>query len=209
MPAIDLKKDPTYKAKPDPSIINVPTMRFVMVDGAGAPDSSDAASTEFQVAMQVIYGIVYSVKFWDKKHAAPKGYAKFTMPPVEAQWWTKSGKPFDLNAPDDWLWTAMHRVPEFVTQALFDQIVEELCDKKKSDIYKKARLEDFNEGSSVQLLHMGPYDQEGPNIERLHAFAKDQGYKLHGKHHELYFNDPRRVAPEKVKTILRQPVEEQ
>lgn len=204
---IDFKKDTTYKAKPEPEIIDVPKMLFVMVDGEGAPEGSDDASTEFQEAMGVLFGIVYTIKFWDKKFDPPAGYDKFSMPPIDGLWWTKSGKEFDSKKPDDWKWTIMLRVPEFVTQEFFDQVVHEVSDKKQSDIYKKARLEHLAEGSSVQLMHIGPYDQEGPNIKKMHNFATENGYKLVGKHHELYFGDPRRTAPEKLRTILRQPVQ--
>lgn len=203
---IDFKKDPTYKAKPEPEVINVPEMSFVMVDGEGAPESSDKGSTEFQEAMEVLFGIVYTIKFWSKKYQPPVGYDKFTMAPIEGLWWTKSGKDFDLNNPDDWQWTVMFRLPDFVTPDYFSEVVEEIKARKKSNIYNKARLERFGEGEAVQLMHIGPYDQEGPNILKLHAFAKDQGYELVGKHHELYFGDPRRTSPEKLRTILRQPV---
>lgn len=209
MESIDFKKDPTYKAKLTPEIVTIPAMMFVMVDGEGAPDADESASTNFQAAMQIIYGIVYGIKFWDKKHPAPAGYAKFTMPPIEAQWWTKSGQTFDLNNPDDWVWTAMHRLPEFVTPAYFAEVVNELVAKKKTDIFRKAKLKQFDEGLSVHIMHHGPYDEEQPTIETMHAFAKEQGYGLVGKHHELYFTDPRRTAPEKMRTILRQPVKKE
>lgn len=100
----------------------------------------------------------------------------------------------------------MLRVPEFVTPEYYKEVVGECISKKQNYMYSKARLEHFTEGMCVQLLHIGPYNQEGPNIERLHKFATDSGYSLVGKHHELYFGDPRRSAPEKLKTILRQPV---
>jgi hypothetical protein len=206
MITIDFKKDPTYKAKPQPEIINIPKMLFVMIDGKGAPDSSDAGNTAFQDAMQALFGIVYTIKFWAKAYPTPPGYAKFTLPPIEALWWTNSGKSFDTNNPDDWQWTAMLRLPEFVTLAYFQQVVDECVSKKRSDIYKQARLEYFDEATCVQLMHIGPYDQEQPNIEKMHAYALEAGYELVGKHHELYFGDPRRTAPEKLHTILRQSV---
>lgn len=206
MNIIDYKKDPTYKAKPEPEIIDVPKMTFVMVDGEGAPETSEAGDTAFQQAMKAIYGIVYGIKFWDKKHSAPPGYAKFTMPPVEGLWWTISGGEFDTNNPDDWKWTAMHRLPEFVTPQFFQQVVEEMVKAKETDIFRIARLEYFEEGPSAQLMHIGPYNQEGPNIKKLHDFIHENGHELRGRHHELYFGDPRRTAPEKLKTILRQPL---
>jgi hypothetical protein len=207
METIDFKKDSTYKAKTEPEIVEVPKMLFVMVDGTGGPESSDKSETEFQKAMQVIFGIVYTIKFWDKKYPVPKGYAKFTMAPIEGLWWSGDGQNFDMNNQKNWKWTVMLRLPEFVTPDFFNEVVANCVDNKKSDIYKKARLEYFTEGSSVQIMHIGPYDQEAPNIEKMHAFARESGYELVGKHHELYFGDPRRTAPEKLRTILRQPVQ--
>jgi len=203
---IDFKKDPLYKATPTPAVVDVPAMTFVTVDGTGAPDAGPEHASQFQDAMQIIYGVAYTVKFWDKKYPAPKGYDKFTMPPLEALWWMKSGQDFDMKKPNDWCWTAMHRLPEFVTPAYFKKLIPVLIASKKSDIYQKAKLTKFAEGKAVQILHIGPYDQEGPNIAKLHAFATENGLKLRGKHHELYFGDPRRTDPKKLKTILRQPV---
>jgi len=121
-------------------------------------------------------------------------------------WWTESGRNFDLAEPADWGWTVMLRLPEFVTQEYFTEVVKNLIDRKKSDMFKLARLERFHEGTSVQIMHIGPYDQEQPNIEKMHAFARANGYDITGKHHELYFGDPHRTAPEKLRTILRTPI---
>lgn len=203
---IDFKKDITYKAKTEPHIITVPNMLFVTYSGKGAPEGSGGAATEFQQAMQALFGIVYSIKFWDKKHTAPPGYAKFTMAPVEGLWWMANGKDFDMHKPTEWRWTVMLRVPEFVTPDYFAQVVRECVAAKKSDVYNNARLEWFDEGTVVQIMHIGPYATEQPNIEKMHAYAHNQGYQLTGKHHELYFGDPRRTAPENLKTILRHPV---
>ncbi|MFI5270817.1 MAG: GyrI-like domain-containing protein [Candidatus Saccharimonadales bacterium] len=206
METIDFRKDPIYKAPKDPEIITVPNMLFVAVDGEGAPDSSDNASTDFQIAMQVIFGVVYTIKFWDKKYTPPKGYKKFTNAPIEALWWTKDGTEFDLSTPDNWAWRAMLRVPDFVTPQYFTEVVSDCIARKQSYIYSKAQRVEFDEGECVQMMHIGPYNEEGPNILRMHAYAKDLGYKLRGRHHELYFGDPRRTKPEKLKTILRQPI---
>jgi hypothetical protein len=206
MVTIDFKKEPYYKAKITPEIIDIPKMLFVMVDGTGAPDTSSKAETEFQIAMRVLFGIVYTIKFWDKKYPAPDKYAKFTLAPIEGLWWAKNGQEFDANKPGDWQWTVMLRLPEFVTPSFFTKVVNACIDQKQSDIYKKARLESIKEGLCVQLMHIGPYNQEGDNIKKLHDFAKISGYELTGKHHELYFGDPRRTPPEKLRTILRQPI---
>jgi hypothetical protein len=199
MTVIDFRKDPTYKAKSIPSVVDVPDMLFVMVDGKGAPETSGRGATEFQTAMEILFGIVYAVKFWDKKHATPAGYAKFSMAPVEGLWWTRSGREFELSEPEDWCWTALLRVPEFVSPDYFQDVVCELVDKKRTDIYKLARLEHIHEGPCVQIPHTGPYDQEKADIDTLHTFAKDKGYVLTGKHHELYFGDPRRTRRQPIR----------
>lgn len=205
MDSIDYKKEKYYKAKTTPEFTEIPKMLFVMVDGKGAPESTNG-ETEFQSAMQAMFGIVYTIKFWGKKHPTPDNYSKFTLAPVEGLWWIKGTHQFDMNKPESWQWTVMLRVPEFITPDFFNEVVNDCIDKKQSDIYKKARLEYYQEGLCVQLLHVGPYDQEAENIKKLHTFAKANGYALTGKHHELYFGDPRLTSPEKLHTILRNPV---
>lgn len=206
MTAIDFKKDPIYKATTTPAIIEVSKMLFAMFDGEGAPESSDGEQTEFQQAFAALFGVVYAIKFWDKKYPTPVGYEKFTMAPVEGLRWIKSGRDFDSANPDDWQWTVMLRLPEFVTQDYFKEVTNELINTEHSDIYKAVRLEYMTEGTCVQVLYIGPYDQEAATINKMHDFARDNGYMATGKHHELYFGDPWRTAPEKRRTMLRQPV---
>ncbi|MCA9342389.1 GyrI-like domain-containing protein [Candidatus Saccharibacteria bacterium] len=198
-----------YKPGKKPEIIDVPKMQFIMVDGKGAPDPDEGSSkdvTEFQEAFQVLYGLAYSIKMSYRGDEQLPGYQNFKVPPPEALWWMTDNSDFDVNQPDKWRWTLMLRMPDFVTDKIVTNFIDKLVIKKKSDIYKKARLEDFKEGKSVQIMHVGPYSAEGPNIEAIHKYALEQGYKLHGKHHEIYYGDPRRSAPEKLKTVLRQPV---
>lgn len=209
MDTIDFRKDVVYKAKQTPEIVEVPRMRFVMFDGIGAPEAAADQETPFQHAMQALFGIVYTIKFWDKKHPSPTGYAKFTLAPVEGLWWTNDDQGFDVNKPDEWRWTLLIRVPDFVTPKFYKQVVDECVAQKHSDIYKQARLDDFTEGTSVQIMHIGPYSDEQYNIDKMHRYAHEHGYELTGKHHELYFGDPRRTAPEKLRTILRQSVKKQ
>ena len=206
MNLIDFKIDPLYKAKTKPEVIHVPKIHFVMVDGEGPPNTLKGSDNDFQKAMEILYGIVYTIKFWDKDHSCPPGYAQFTMAPVEALWWTKSGQEFDLKKPEDWKWTAMIRIPQFVKPEFFNKVVQECVDKKDSEDFRQARLESFHEGTCIQILHIGPYNKEQPTIERLNNFAVENDYKLTGKHHELYLGDPRRAAADKLKTILRHPV---
>ncbi len=207
MPSYDFKNDPTYKAKREPGIIMVPKMRFLTLEGEGAPDALSEEQTGFQKGIAWLYGLAYGVKFWDKKHQAPPGYAPFTLAPIEALWWTASGKDFNLNDPSDWYWKQLLRVPEFVDEAFLKAVADEIAAKKKDEGFHQPALVDFEEGDCVQILHVGPYSAEQPTIDAMHAYAKDQGYVLRGKHHELYFGDPRRTDPEKLKTVLRQPVE--
>lgn len=205
MDVIDYKKDPTYKAETTPKFINIPEMCFISSEGQGAPSGDD--ETEFQRAFQALYSVLYSIKFWDKKHEPPKGYAKFSATPPEGLWWTISGKEFDQNNTADWRWKLMIRVPEFVNPTLLINVIDELAEKKQSEVYRQVRLERFHEGMCVQILHVGPYDQEQISLEKMYTFANEAGYELVGKHHELYFGDPRRTAPEKLRTILRHPVQ--
>lgn len=206
MAMIDFRGEASYKAKREPAIVEIPTMRFVLVDGTGGPEASESGETAFQEAMGILFGVVYTIKFWTKRHPAPPGWATFSLGPVEALWWTPGAAGLDLTDQASWAWTAMLRVPEFVDEAYFAEVVRECQATKRQESYAKARLEDFTEGRCVQIMHVGPYSMEAPTIERLHAYAAEQGLRLVGKHHELYFGDPRRGAPEKLKTILRQPV---
>lgn len=203
---VDLKKDPMYAAGTEPTPVYVPEMTFVMVDGEGLPESAEG-ETEFQRAMRILFGIVYTVKFWDKKHPAPEGYSKFSLAPVEGIWWTKSGRMFDTSKPDDWRWTVMLRVPEFVTPDYFKQVVDELKTQKGDASYGTARLERFEEGHCAQVLHVGPYDQEQDTIDKLHEYISQSGCSVSGKHHELYLSDPHRSKPENLKTIVRYPID--
>jgi hypothetical protein len=199
-----------YQPKTGPVIIDVPTMKFLMVDGKGAPDPDDGTGehvSDFQDAMGALYGVVYSIKMSYKGDEQLPGYENFKVPPPEALWWMTDHSDFDMTKPNEWRWTLMLRVPDFVTQNIVDKYIDQLVIKKKSNRYKKVRLEEYTEGNSVQILHVGPYAEEGPNIQKMHVFAQEQGYKLHGKHHEIYFGDPRRTAPANLKTVLRQPIQ--
>lgn len=211
MDLIDFVKErkDLYQPGREPGIIDVPKMQFLMFDGSGAPDpdvGSDEDISEFQEALGALYGLTYSIKMSDKKGLAPAGWQNFKVPPLEALWWMDDGSEFDTSRPEKWRWTALMRMPDFLTPEIVATFADMLEAKKKSEIYKKVRLESYHEGSSVQIMHVGSYADEGPNIERMHAYAKEQGYTLHGKHHEIYFGDPRRSAPEKLRTILRHPV---
>lgn len=198
-----------YMPKTEPVIVDVPEMSFIMMDGRGMPDPQVGTAEDIEAftrGVGTLYGIVYLLKFADKKGLAPASWHNFKVPPLEALWDVPDGASFDMANASQWTWTMIMRVPDFVTPEVLEDFTDYLANKKKDGFYKQVRLERYREGPSVQLMHIGPYDAEGPSIDRMHEYAVAQGYKIKGKHHEIYFSDPRRTAPEKLKTTLRQPL---
>jgi len=203
MPKVDFKKQLKHLYQPSAkvvSVVDVPQMNFLMIDGQGDPNTSQ----EYQEAMTALYTISYQLKFTIKQRDPELDYV---VPPLEGLWWAEDMEVFSLNDKDAWQWTAMILAPDQVTQALFEKAVEEVQRKKDLPGLVRLRLERYHEGLSVQIMHIGPYAEEAPTIEKLHAFAREEGYRLRGKHHEVYLSDPRRTAPDKIKTVIRQPVE--
>jgi hypothetical protein len=199
MEKIDFKKTlkHLYSASAkEPALVEVPEMKFLWVDGHGDPNTSAL----FQSAADLLYGLAYTLKFALKK----KG-KEYTIPPLEGLWWMEGIEGFDVNRREEWRWSLMIMQPDFVTAELVAQARRELAGKR-GEPSVEARFEPFHEGLSVQILHVGPYASEGPTIENLHRFTETQGYRLHGRHHEIYLGDPRRSAPEKLKTLIRHPV---
>lgn len=182
----------------EPVFVDVPRMQFLMVDGAGDPNTSQ----DFRDAIGALYGLAYTIKFTAKKAGNP---GVFVMP-LELLLGGEGAA--NLQHPDKnrWEWTMMIMMPPSVKRALFEECVGELRERKNPPALSKVRLESFDEGKAAQVLHVGPYAAEGPTIERLHAFIRGNGYRLSGKHHEIYLGDPNRSAPEKLKTVVRQPV---
>jgi len=202
---VDFKKK--YKELYQPSskefvIIDIPKMTFLMVDGKGDPNTAK----EYKDAIAVLYGVSYPIKMTLKKEEKPKGYYDYVVPPLEGLWWSE-GEGFDYKNKDNWLWTMMIRIPGFVTEKYFKKIVGNLKEKKDLASIDKLRYQEFYEGLAVQIMHIGPFSEEGPTIQKMHKFAYDQGYKLRDKHHEIYISDFRKVKPEKMKSVLRHPVE--
>jgi hypothetical protein len=200
---LDLKKDLKHLYQPSakkPVILELPEMTFLMLDGAGNPNTSPA----YQAAVEALYGVSYTLKFMAKKHGRD-----YVVMPLEGLWW---GTPQDQHSfteadKEKFQWTMMIAQPEVITEAMVAEAVEETRRKKGLANLDELRLETFQEGLCVQILYFGPYNDEGPTIRRMHQFAVDQGYQLRGKHHEIYLNDPRRTDPAKLKTVLRHPVE--
>jgi len=185
-----------------PSIVEVPELTLLMIDGRGDPSSSEV----YQDALAALYGVVYTLKFALKK-AAPE--RDFRVAPLEGLWWAGAQAPTmdALQADrDSWNWTMMIAVPDAVTTAEVAAAVEAAARRRPLPAAGRIRLQRFEEGLAAQIMHRGPYSEEAPTIERLHAFVAEQGYDLHGRHHEIYFGDPRRTAPERLKTVIRHPI---
>ncbi len=179
-------------------IVDIPQMNFLMIDGEGDPNTSQ----EFQDAVEALYGISYTLKFMIKKGELGIDYG---VMPLEGLWWVDDMSQFSIESKDEWKWTLMIMQPEYVTTELFAEAFEQVKRKKNLIALSKVRFEAFLEGRAVQIMHIGPFSEEGPTIEKVHNFIKENGFKLSGMHHEIYLSDIRRAAPEKWKTIIRQP----
>ncbi|KRA41696.1 GyrI-like domain-containing protein [Devosia sp. Root635] len=186
-----------YKATRTIEAILVPEMAFVMVDGAGNPNSAPA----YQSAIEWLYSISYALKF-----AAKALGHDYVVPPLEGLWWADNPADFTARRKDNWRWTMMIMAPDILTQAMFAEAVAKVGAKlgKRPDTL---RLERYAEGRSLQVLHVGSYDDEGPVLAQLHDVEMPaRGLTFNGHHHEIYLSDARRTAPDKLRTILRQPV---
>lgn len=197
----DFKKEyPDFynTSKDNVKIIDIPPMKFLMLDEKGNPNMP-----EFQNAVQALYATAFPLKMGIKKKNAAKDYV---IPPLEGLWYMDNMAEWSMDHKEKWHFTLMIRVPDYVTDSQVKDVT--LAAKKKKDLpaLDKIRLESYTEGLSMQLMHIGPYDNEPPNIQKMHEFAKKQGYQLTGKHHEIYLSDPRKGDPAKMKTILRQPL---
>ena len=201
MSKIDFKKDLKHLYQPSAKkfeVVDVPPMNFLMIDGHGDPNTAQ----EYQDAVEALYAVAYALKFRSKKE---KGM-DYVVPPLEGLWWVENMEEFSTEDKSAWNWTMMIMQPESVTQEMFEAALEQVEKKKSLSALSKLRLDTYHEGLAVQIMHIGPYSAEAPTVARMHAFIDENGYELAGKHHEIYLSDPRRVAPEKLKTVLRQPV---
>lgn len=191
-----------------PTIVDVPEMTFLMVDGAGNPNDEEG---EYARAIQALYSLTYTIKMSPKSGRAPDGYIEFVVPPLEGLWEFPLEQFDGVHVPKDALtWTSMIRVPEFVTAETLDWARGELARKGKDVDTSRARVETWTEGVCVQIMHVGPYDAEPASVARMHEWAQSQGYVVDlsptRRHHEIYLGDPRRTAPEKLRTVVRHPV---
>jgi hypothetical protein len=206
MLTLDLRKDLKHLYAPsakEPALVDVPAMQFVMVDGAIEKGQSPSTSPGFQEVMQALYPTVYTLKFMAKKRKEDP--IDYPVMPLEGLWWVEDGH-FDIAGPDNWRYTLMIMEPPQVTTEMFQEALRQVRAKKSSPALDRLRLRTFHEGPAVQIMHVGPYATEPATVERLHAFARERGLKLAGRHHEIYLGNPQTAAPEKLKTILRHAV---
>lgn len=196
---LDLKKElkSLYGASAKPALVTVPPLRYLAVDGAGDPNGSAV----FAAAVEALFTVAYTLKFAVKK----AGGTDFAVMPLEGLWWADDMASFCASRKEEWKWTLLILVPDFVTEAEVAAAIRAAAGKKSLPALAGVRLETVAEGRAAQVLHVGPYSAEGPAISALHDFIAGQGLRPVGKHHEIYLSDMRRTAPEKLKTIMRQP----
>lgn len=188
-------------------LVEVPCFQFLMIDGAIEPGFAPATSPEFQESTQALYSAAYTLKFASKLH--PENPVDFSVMPLEGLWWVEDGD-FKFDRKDNWVYRLMILQPPHVSQEMFQSALGQIR-KKKGDqpAFAKLRLEDFHEGLSVQILHIGPYAEEPASVAKMDEFAREKGCLMQGRHHEIYLSNPLSAPPEKMKTILRHPVRSQ
>ena len=202
MSKVDFKKELSEFYSPPAKfvIVDIPEMRFLMVEGHGDPN----VAQEYQDAVEALYAIAYKIKFMSKNQLGKD----YVVPPLEGLWWAEDMEAFtSARDKSQWDWNMMIMTPEWITSEMYAEALELVRKGKNPVAMDKVRLESYHEGLSIQIMHIGSYDSEGPTLMKLHReFIPNNGYVEKGKHHEIYLGDPRRVAPEKLKTVLRQPV---
>jgi hypothetical protein len=206
--AFDFKKEykEFYMPKGKPEIVTVPKMNYIAVRGKGNPNVEDG---EYKKSIELLYGIAYTIKMSKKGDHKIEGYFDYVVPPLEGFWWQDDVDGIDYSHKENFQWISVIRVPDFVTKADFDWAIEEATRKKKMDFSKVEFLE-IEEGLCVQCLHSGSYDDEPATIAAMDKFIADNGYENDisdtRRHHEIYLSDARKVAPEKLKTVIRHPI---
>lgn len=206
--AFDFKKEykELYAPKKGPGIIEVPPITYVAVRGSGDPNEESGA---YRQAIAVLYAVSYTIKMSKNETHQIDGYVDFVVPPLEGFWWQDGVAGADYAHKETFNWIAVIRLPDFVTREVFDWAVQEATKKKKVDCSIAEYLQ-VDEGLCVQCLHVGSYDDEPATVEAMDTFAREQGYVIDlsevRRHHEVYLSDARKVAPDKLKTIIRHPI---
>lgn len=203
MTKVDLKKqrrDLYLPPTKEFTVVDVPPMQFLMVDGHGDPNTAQ----EYQDAIEALYAVSYRVKFASKRELEQD----YVVPPLEGLWWAEDMETFTARRDKSaWDWTMMIMQPEWISGEIVATALEQVSKTKNLPALPKLRMEAYHEGLSVQILHVGSYDDEGPVLQRMHQqFIPENGFQMTGKHHEIYLSDARKVAPDRLRTVLRQPV---
>ena len=206
--AFDYKKEykEFYLPPRKPGIVTVPPMNFVSVQGRGDPNEPGG---EYQAAMELLYGIAFTIKMSKQGDRRIDGYFDYVVPPLEGFWWQEGVSGIDYARKEEFKWISVIRLPDFVSREDFDWAVRKATEKKKQD-FSKVEFFSYDEGLCVQCMHIGSYDDEPATVDEMHRFMEEQGYALditdQRMHHEIYLSDARRVAPEKRKTVVRHPI---
>ena len=208
--AFDYKKEykEYYMPKNKPGIVTVPSMNYIAVRGSGDPNIEGG---DYKTAIGLLYAIAFTIKMSKKGSHRIEGYFDYVVPPLEGFWWQDGIKGIDYAHKENFHWISVIRLPDFVTENDFRWAVEEATKKKKQD-FSKVEFMTIEEGLCVQCMHIGPYDDEPATVSTMHEFLQQQGYEpdITDKrlHHEIYLSDARRVAPEKLRTVIRHPIKE-
>ena len=206
--AFDYKKEykEFYLPPRKPGIVTVPEMHFIAVNGKGDPNEPEG---EYKAALGMLYAIAFTIKMSYKGSHKIEGYFPYVVPPLEGLWRQGDGGMIDYAHKENFEWTSMIRLPEFVTREEFDWAIREATEKKKQD-FSKVQFFTYDEGTCVQCMQIGSYDEEPETIRLMQEYVKEQGYEEDFSdsrlHHEIYLSDPRRAAPEKLRTVVRHPV---
>ncbi len=197
-----------YMPKNKPSIVDVPTMNYIAVRGKGDPNAEDG---EYKAAIGLLYGIAFTIKMSKMGDHRIEGYFDYVVPPLEGFWWQNGVDGIDYARKENFAWISLIRLPDFVTKADFDWATREATKKKKTD-FGAVEFLTYNEGLCVQCMHVGSYDDEPATVELMHEYMRENGYELDitdiRYHHEIYLSDARKVAPEKLKTVIRHPIKQ-
>ena len=208
--AFDFKKEykEYYMPGNKPSIVTVPSMNYIAVRGHGDPNQEGG---DYKQSIELLYGIAFTIKMSKKGDRQIEGYYDYVVPPLEGFWWQDDVDGIDYEHKEDFNWISAIRLPDFVTKTDFDWAIEEATKKKKQD-FSKVEFLTYDEGLCVQCMHIGSYDDEPATVQMMHEYMEEQGYDLNitdqRLHHEIYLSDARKVAPEKLKTVIRHPIKE-
>ena len=206
--AFDYKKEykEFYMPKNKPTIVTVPTMNYIAVRGQGNPNEE---GSEYKKSIELLYGIAYTIKMSKKGSHQIEGYFDYVVPPLEGFWWQENQEGIDYARKEEFKFISVIRLPDFVTKEDFDWAIQDATAKKKMD-FSKVEFMTYEEGLCVQCMHIGSYDDEPATVELMHKYLEEQGYILditdQRLHHEIYLSDARKVAPEKLKTVIRHPI---